>query len=227
MRDSGKWNDQEEFRKPLCQALLYCVKVNSRYGYILTDAEAFFFRRTKSEEPARPLSTNRPQRQHAQPTHNRFASITSEISRTSAMSLDSSGSPYTDAGNPDINEGPLEYAVVPWGNSGSDSLTINLGLWFIHLLATSDNSVKEWYPVLGTWQIVTDSEGRNQYRQVGSNRTESELPHRAYLADSHPGVSAGPSGVVSASSSKSSTARSATATAKKANASEDNNNNAV
>ena len=142
------------------------------------------------------------------------------------MSLDSSGSPYTDAGNPDINEGPLEYAVVPWGSSGSDSLTINLGLWFIHVLAASNNSVKEWYPVLGTWQIVTDSNGRNQYQQVGSNRTEPKLPQRATLADSHVAVLAGPSGVVSATSPETSAAGSATATAKKAKANKDDNNNA-
>lgn len=55
MRGSTIWNDQEEFHKPLRQALLYCIKVNSRYGYILTDAEAFDFRRTKSQEPSIPL----------------------------------------------------------------------------------------------------------------------------------------------------------------------------
>lgn len=143
-------HDQEEFHKPLCQVLLYCIKVNSRYRYIFTDIEAFFFRRTKSEEPAIPLSTNCLQRQHAPPIHNRIAFIPSEISGTSVISLDFLGTPYTDAGNSDINEGPLEYAVIPQGNSGSNSLTINLGLWFIHLLAASDNAVKERYPVFGT-----------------------------------------------------------------------------
>ncbi len=193
MRDSDVRSHQEEFLKPLRQVLLYCIKVNSRYGYIITDAEGFFFRRTKSEEPARPLSTNRPHRQHTQPMHNRVASITSVTSGTSAMLLDSSGSPYTDAGNPDINEGPLEYVVVPLGSSGSDSLTINLSLWFIHLLAASNNSVKEWYPVLGTWQTVTDQNGRDQYQQVGSNRAEAKLPQGVTLIDSHLAVSAGPS----------------------------------
>ncbi len=203
MKDSTVRGYQEEFRKPLRQALLCCTKVNSRYGYIITDAEAFFFRRTKSEEPARPLSINRPQRQYAQPsqpTHGRVTSITSVISGTSTMSIDSSGSPYTDAGNPDINEQPLDYAVVPWGSSGSDSLSINLGLFFIHLLAASDNSVQEWYPVLGTWQTVTDSKDRTRYRQVGSNRNEAKLPRGATLAGSPPAISANPSGSSVASS---------------------------
>lgn len=42
MRGSDSRNDQKEFRKPLGQALLYCIKVISRYGYIVTDAEVFF-----------------------------------------------------------------------------------------------------------------------------------------------------------------------------------------
>ena len=227
MCESGVRGQREEFLKPLRQALLYCIKVNSRYGYIITDAEGFFFRRTKSEEPIRPLSIYRPQRQHTQSIHNRVASIASVTSVTSATSLDSSSSPYTDAGNPDINEGPLEYAVVPWNSCGSDSITINLSLWFIHLLATSDNSVKEWYPVLGTWQTVTDSYGRNQYQQVGSNRTESKLPQQATMAESHLAASAGPSEVVSATFFETSAAGSAIATAKEAKASNDDNSKAL
>lgn len=119
-KQSAKWNTnmntntptvQEEFRKPLRQVLTYCVRLNTRYGYIITDAEAYFFRRTKSPEPASPLSTNRPQRkniQPTQPTHGRVLSVTSVASGVTAMSLDSSDSRYTDAGNPDINETPLE-----------------------------------------------------------------------------------------------------------------------
>ncbi len=216
MRNSNVRSHQEEFLKPLRQVLPYCIKVNSRYGYIITDTERFFFCRTKSEEPARPLSTNRPHREHTQPIHNRVASITSVTSATSAISLDFSGSQYTYARNLDVNEGPLEYSVAPWGSSGSDFLTINLSLWFIHLLTASNNSVKEWFQVLGTWQTVTDQNGRDQYQKVDSNRTEAKLPQGVKLVDSHLAISAGPSGVVSATSSETSAAGSATSTAKKA-----------
>lgn len=192
--------NSEDFLNPLRRVLLYCVKVNSRYGYIITDEEACFFRRTKSEEPAVPLSTNRPQRQNPQSTHNRGASINTVTSGTSSMSIDTSGSPYTDGGNPDINEKFLEFMTVPWRASGPNSLTINLCLWFIHLLAASDNSVKESYPVLGTWQNLPDRNGRRKYQQAGSNIIVSQLPPGAVMADSRvasltgplPGPSAGP-----------------------------------
>lgn len=50
MKDSASSSDQEEYWKPLRQVLLYCVRVNSRYGYIITGAEALFSRRTKSPD---------------------------------------------------------------------------------------------------------------------------------------------------------------------------------
>ena len=210
-KQSAKWKSnmntprqQEEFRKPFRQGLTYCVKLNTRYGYIVTDAEATYFRRTKSAEPASPLSTNRPQRQNIQPSqpiHSRVLSINSATSGVTAMSLDSSGSGYTDAGNPDINETPLEVCTVDWGSSGGHQLTVNLGLWFIHMLATSDNSVKEGYPELGSWQAFTDSKGQSGYRQVGSNKFVKTLPKGAPMAKISAPVSSGGPGPSSASAS--------------------------
>lgn len=185
-KDSPLKGNQEEYWKPLRQGLLYCIRLNSRYGYIISDAEALFFRRTKSPEPSQPLSTNRPRRNIPQTAHTRVTSTASVISGTTSMSLDSSGSPYTDAGNPDLNEAPLEICVVPWTNFGERRLSINLAMWFIHLLAMSDISVQESYPILGSWEKITDSNNRVCYRQVGSLRTLSSLSPGAILAESVP-----------------------------------------
>ncbi|KAL8745926.1 MAG: hypothetical protein Q9190_001987 [Brigantiaea leucoxantha] len=181
-KQSQKWNSnmdvpasREEFKKPLRQVLTYCIEANSRYGYIITDRELYVFRRTKSPEPDFPLSTNRPQRQR---THERFSSIGSTTSAATTMS---SGSPYTDAGNPDINEAPLEVLSIPWENSGHNTITINLALWFIHMLAASDNSVQEWYPQLGSWQVIGEDKGKYTYQQSGSNRTTQKLPKGARI----------------------------------------------
>ena len=188
-KQSAKWSSelrnlenegsQREFLQPLNQVLLYCTRARSRYGYIITDAEAYFFRRTKSEEPASNLSTDRPRRPLPEGFaggHQRVTSVTSATSEIPSMG--SSGSPYTDDGNPDINEGPLEYVSVPWEASG-DRLTVNLGLWFIHLLAASDNAVSEWYPELGSWQTIATGNGGIEYRQVGSNKLGRTLPPKA------------------------------------------------
>lgn len=134
--------------------------------------------------PGSLLTKNRPQRQHTQPSHTRVPSLASTISDFTAMSFDSSGYPYTDAGNPDINECLLEYTRVPWGNPGPGSLTVNLGLFFIHLLAAGDISVKERYPEIGAWQKVINTSGQIQYRQVGSNEMVSQIPRGATLDDS-------------------------------------------
>lgn len=171
---------REEFLKPLRQLLLYCIRTKTRYGYILTDLEAVVFRRTKSEEPSAPLSQNRPRRQPPT-THQRVTSLSSVISETSRMSLDTSGSPYTDEGNPDVDEAPLEMAVIPWANSGVEKISINLAIWFIHLLAASDISIEESYPTLGTWQRESGDDGRTFYRQIGSRRTSEIIPDRGVL----------------------------------------------
>lgn len=185
MKDSASVSIQEEYWKPLRQLLLYCVRVNTRYGYIISDAEALFFRRTKSQEPPTPLSANRSRRQPP-PAHTRVTSLTSVVSGISAMSVDSSGSPYTDAGNPDINEAPLEIAIIPWANSGTAELTINLGVWFIHILATSDISVEESYHPLGSWRRIKDEKGHWCFQQEGSRRVSQTLPERGVLLEAAP-----------------------------------------
>lgn len=186
-KQSQKWNtamrnstpaEQTEFRRPLQQLLGYCIPLGTRYGYIITDYEAVFLRRTKSEY----LPVSRSPRQSRQPLpkpHQRVTSIASITSQTSEISLETAGSRYTDGGNPDINEEPLEMAVVPWSNSGAGQITINLAIWFIHLLASSDISVEERYPALGAWQKDTDDHGQLVYRQVGSRRVLNLLPYGA------------------------------------------------
>lgn len=151
MKDSRNSHIQEEFQKPLRQIHLYCTRVNCRSSFLISDLELAWFRRIKSPEPLQPLSTNRPRRVAPQGAHRRTASIESVISGASKFSLDSSGSPYTDAGNPDINEEPIEMCVVPWSNHGCGRLTINLSMFAGALWAALPNSVLESYPPFASW----------------------------------------------------------------------------
>jgi hypothetical protein len=191
-KQSMKWkssmhdvNDEKrEYDKPLEQLLHYCYRCNTRYGYIITDAEAVFVRRTKSEEPAVPLSLTRARRTQAPPPSPAMVSFASGMSEGSSGSQNVTGTLYTDNGNPDINETPLEIAIVPWSNSGPTQMTINLGVWFIHLLATSDIFVEESYPALGAWRRERGDAGLVVYRQIGSHRTSNILPPGSTLVES-------------------------------------------
>jgi hypothetical protein len=95
-------------------------------------------------------------------TRPRQTSIASTVSAFSNMSIDSpsfhvsspnnlksSPSAYMDAGNPDVNEGMIHMAVIPWGENRPNQLTVNLALFWIHILAGLDIDLQSSYPSLG------------------------------------------------------------------------------
>ncbi|OJD20145.1 hypothetical protein ACJ73_08522 [Blastomyces percursus] len=115
-----------------------------------------------SQEPTTPsprTDSSPPFRVHR--TRVRQNSIVS-ISALSNMSLDSPGlllsspsnirsspSAYTADGNLDVNEGNFQIAVIPWGENRSQHLTINLALFWLHILAGCDITLQSSYPSLG------------------------------------------------------------------------------
>ncbi|PGH30717.1 hypothetical protein GX50_06530 [[Emmonsia] crescens] len=101
-------------------------------------------------------------------TRVRQDSVVSTHSALSNMSLDSpdmllpspsiirsSPSAYTDGGNLDVNEGNVQIAVVPWGESRPNHLTVNLALFWLHILAGCDINLQPSYPPLGKNLAVT------------------------------------------------------------------------
>ncbi|KAL7276211.1 hypothetical protein RUND412_000796 [Rhizina undulata] len=144
-----------EFKKPLSQAVSYANSVGSQYAYIITDYELVCIRRTSDNTPPdnQSIAVTRGQRSavtRSSSRPQRVKSVSSITSATSYISLDSSvytNTYSTDSYNdgiPDINKPPIEYVAIPWSNSGR-RLTINLGLWFLHILASIDNTMQKSY----------------------------------------------------------------------------------
>ncbi|KAI9763374.1 MAG: hypothetical protein M1840_000566 [Geoglossum simile] len=175
---------KEEFNRPMGQILNYCSKANSRYGYILTQEELVVVRVTMSTDPIKPLSTSRPRRATAQyqpsASHARNYSITSALSD---MSLDAPGSSYTDGGNPTSNYDVLEIRSIPWTNQHR-KMTVNLGLWWIHMMAKEDNSIQISYPPLHSWTLEQEPNLKPRYRHNTSGRCTYEHPEAATIIDS-------------------------------------------
>ncbi|KAK2795955.1 hypothetical protein FQN50_009660 [Emmonsiellopsis sp. PD_5] len=71
-------------------------------------------------------------------------SLLSEMSIDSPENIRSSPSAYSDKGNPDINE-VVEIVCIPWENHGPGKLTVNLALFYIHMLAGYDNKPRSSY----------------------------------------------------------------------------------
>ncbi|WAO84048.1 Hypothetical protein NCS54_00125200 [Fusarium falciforme] len=98
---------QKNYFMPIRQAFTYCVTHGCRYGCILTCGEAFIFRvKPRAAFPKKGVSDSH------------------EALRRSL-----------------VDDGLLEYVSIPWtnhhqGDLGSyKDLTVNLALWFVHVLA--------------------------------------------------------------------------------------------
>ena len=93
-------------------------------------------------------------------------------------------SSYIDAENSNINKTALKICVVFWKNSDIIYMSINLRLWFIHLLVTFDISVKKWYSTLETWQKLKNNSNHNYYCQTNLFRILTLLSQERILTDS-------------------------------------------
>ncbi|KAJ9669375.1 hypothetical protein H2201_000727 [Coniosporium apollinis] len=129
---SSKWNVEEikpgpvkrsfklpEWMKPIKQIFTYCCELKTRYGYLITD-EALVVVRVG---PAPGADRNR---EEAKQTH---------------------------------ADGLLEYRIITWDRTGQDQagsspsdqggrLSVNLALWWLHLLAAKENKLQWEYPPL-------------------------------------------------------------------------------
>ena len=109
---------------PVSQIFSYCVRSNSRYGYLITDEELVVVR--IREEP-------RTDSQSAVDTHESIESSDSTCAR------------YI---------GILEYQAIPWTKDTTSEdekckgMTMNLALWWLHMMAAEDSSIKTHYPPL-------------------------------------------------------------------------------
>ncbi|KAI9760841.1 MAG: hypothetical protein M1840_002203 [Geoglossum simile] len=169
----GKW----EWELPFSQVQYYCARLNTRYGYILTDKELVVIRVTKSADPP---PYKRPRRLTAQyePGHHRDPSDVS--SALSEVSL------YVNTGGLENYE-KLEVKSIPWSNEGSGELTVNLALWCLLSMAGVDNSIEMSYPPLDSWRLEQEGSESEpiRYCHVTSGKTTSSLPAGARVLPTH------------------------------------------
>lgn len=158
----AKWDMYIEERElldkalPLEQVQHYCTHLGTRYGWVLTDKELVVIRVTNSvdDDPTSPRQTraSRIGIGARRETHERVVSNTSNMSSAfSAMSVDHSaytGHTGSSSGN---NPAPLEVVCIPMSASATakGQLTVNLGLFFLVLLAREDSAISSSYPSLG------------------------------------------------------------------------------
>lgn len=74
----------------------------------------------------------------------------------------------------------VEWAFVPWSNSGEGKLTVNLAIWWLGMMSLADKHRKivlppSMYPV-DTWQKWKAKDGKDKYTHILSRRTITSPP---------------------------------------------------
>lgn len=129
--------------QPLAQTYTYCIRVNARYGYIITDKELVVFR-------IRPIpSPNGDGSQLKDLQSLKDMNPRANVDRLKDMQLFDE----TPAKRAQTN-GLLEFKAIPWANHfhrGRDhlgQLTVNLSLWWLHIMAAESSCIEERYEPL-------------------------------------------------------------------------------
>ena len=133
---STKWKSESivkakhsaETKAPINQLLTYCANANVRYGYLITQEELVVFRVSERRN-----LTKLPQR------------------------ISGHGPPQ----DPNLGKGDhkwhVEYKAIPWefdSQPPTEDLTVNLALWWLHMLATKERSINVKYSKLGTGNLT-------------------------------------------------------------------------
>lgn len=123
-----EFEERKDWYYPLCQVFTYCIKCEVRYGYIITEKELVVLR-------VRPYTDDDEDNQSA----NTRILPGQKLSATARIS----------------KKGLVEFKAIPWTNNSqvSNTLTVNLALWWLHMLASRSTEIQDRYPHLKdeTW----------------------------------------------------------------------------
>ena len=193
-----------DWLKPLRQIYTYCVKANARYGYIITEEEVVVIRVRPILEPGDLGETNDSQESQQE----------SESLEKEQETVDSQAAfPELDEGHDFVLPSPvfrkvedygrLEYKAIPWSNAASldprcsNNLTVNLALWWLHIMASVSSNIKEQYaplkevaepscfgPVNSTFPLSETSENMRPKLPLRSRKRSSfAVPDKGTTAD--------------------------------------------
>jgi len=134
---STKWSSQlpegAEFKKPFFQLFKYCELAKVRYGYLLTQEELVVVRVSRREQEET-SDSDVPRRMSDRQLLNRVKKGQGAIH----VPKDEEVGIYR----------VLEFKSIPWkdqAGTAGDNLSINLALWWLHMMAAKERSIKASY----------------------------------------------------------------------------------
>ena len=169
---------EDDWLEPIKQIYTYCCRLEARYGYIITEKELVVVR-------IRPVS----QSDIWSPVNTQDSLLSSSSPRNGvvAASLMPSYSSARNASATLERGGTLEFKAIPWSSAATNadtcenSLTINLALWWLHMMALESHQIDYWYPPLAAAR-------RSQTCEVQDPGLKANRPTSAELRHAHSGV---------------------------------------
>jgi len=178
----------DNWQRPLKQVYTYCVRANARYGYIITDKELVVIRIGPSKQEKSPTSTQ--ESSQGFDVAQTIPEITEDESSQACFEYDE-GNDYA-LPTPILNKlkrdgGMLEYKAIPWTNDNGekprrahDPMTVNLALWWLHMMASVSSIIKERYAPLS--KIAPPScfgvQNSNSHPPITSDDSGPKIPNR-------------------------------------------------
>lgn len=189
---SAKWQpglyqtDDDQWRRPISQVLMYSNQVQCRYGFLITDNELVAFQFARESVGPGIATTRGVRTAQTTHTHQRVASGVSQLSGSvQAMSI-SGGSAgaqsYSETGRGFDYQNP-KYQIIPWTNAGNGDLTVKSSLFYLCMMAGYGSShVDTGYPELNTWWYLPDG----AFRHNTSGFTAKRLGSKDRIQDPNP-----------------------------------------
>lgn len=147
---------RDNWQRPLKQVYTYCVRANARYGYIITDKELVVIRIGPSTQEKTPTSTQ--ESSQGLDVIQTIPEVTEDESSQGCFEYDEGNDhtlPKSILNKLKSDGGILEYKAIPWTNDNGgkprrdhDPMTVNLALWWLHMMASVSSIIKERYAPL-------------------------------------------------------------------------------
>lgn len=159
---STKWNSEKmekakndpAMKAPINQILTYCVTAEVRYGYLITQEEVVVFR-ISERDLSEPDLESKGQRRRLEKN---------ALGMPQEKMFGRGKSWY------------MEYKAIPWElDEGvrSNNLTVNLALWWLHMLAVQERSLEATYSKLGG-QISSSEAGDSGSCSLKDNDSQED-----------------------------------------------------
>jgi len=163
--------------QPVGQIYTYCVRSNARYGYIITDKELVVVRiRSLPQTGPTQEEESTDKKREEREEQDEYRKLDPDI-MAGSQELEEfvEGAPEATQA---FTDGVMEYKAIPWDSHiptsqrNPEVMTVNLALWWLHMMAAESSAIEEDYVTLT--DAVWDTDPGNKTPAYAVVETDSQ-----------------------------------------------------